>query len=98
MNETNIDEVKKQLNEIIATYKKPIRGKFAVLMPFKKEILTLKARGATAVEITGIMEKCKVKVSKDTVQRFLHAMKPQKRASHSASAPPTGTRTGSKTQ
>ena len=87
MSETNIDEVKKQLNEIIAAYEKPVRGKFAALMPFKKEIFTLKERGATAAEIMAIMTKCKVTVSKDTVQRFLHDMKPKKRNRVASKAP-----------
>ena len=79
MSEVNIDEVKKKLNTIIAGYEKPMRGKFAALMPFKTEIFKLKAKGATAIEIRDIMDEAKVTVSKDTMQRFLHDMKPQKR-------------------
>lgn len=88
MNEVNIDEVNTQLDEIIAKYQKPIRGKFAALMPFKKRILALKEKGATAEEITGFMTKCKLTVSKDTMQRFLHDMRPKRRNS-AASKPAT---------
>lgn len=75
MAEINITEAKAQLREIVKKYQKPMRGKLGLLSPLKAELLELRKKGASIAEITGYLAECKITVSKDTVQRFLHAAK-----------------------
>lgn len=81
MNEIDMDEVKQQLQEFTQAYQRPLRGKFAVLMPLKDEIVELDRRGAASGEISAILAQFKITVSKDTVSRFLREESRKERGS-----------------
>jgi len=82
MSEININEVKQQLREVARNYRRPMRGKFAVLAPFKEEIVELSRRGAASGDIASILAQFQVAVSKDTVARFLREETRKDRATH----------------
>lgn len=71
MNESNINAVKEQLHQFTQTYQRPLRGKLAVLMPLRDEVLELARKGAASGEIASILAQYQITVSKDTVSRFL---------------------------
>ena len=71
MNEININAVKQQLRQFTDTYQRPLRGKLAVLMPLRDEVLELARKGAASGEIASVLAQYQVTVSKDTVGRFL---------------------------
>lgn len=71
MNEININAVKEQLHQFAQNYQRPLRGKFAVLMPLKDEVLELARKGAASGEIASVLAQYQITVSKDTVSRFL---------------------------
>jgi len=71
MTELNMDAVKEQLRSLVDSYERPLRGKFAVLMPLRDEIIELEKKGASTGEIASMLAQSQVSVSKDTVGRFL---------------------------
>jgi len=78
MTQLNMDAVKKQLRSLAADYERPLRGKFAVLMPLREEIIQLERKGASTGEIAAMLAQCQVAVSKDTVGRFLRMEKKER--------------------
>jgi hypothetical protein len=88
MNEKEIKEIKAKLREYAKAYKRPLHGKLAILEPFKDELLDLEAKGVSKGEIAAELEACKVKVSKDTIQRFLRVVKQKKSSRSEESDPP----------
>ena len=73
-----MDAVKEQLRSLAADYERPLRGKFAVLMPLREEIIELERKGASTGEIAAMLAQCQVAVSKDTVGRFLRMEKKER--------------------
>jgi hypothetical protein len=71
MNQIEISAVKEQLRQFTQSYRRPLRGKFAVLMPLRDEIMELERKGAASGEIASILAQYQIAVSKDTVARFL---------------------------
>ena len=71
MNEININAVKEQLRQFTRAYQRPLRGKFALLMPLRDEIMELERKGAVSGEIATILAQYQITASKDTVARFL---------------------------
>ena len=88
MTQLNMDAVKEQLRSLAADYERPLRGKFAVLMPLREEIIELERKGASTGEIAAMLAQCQVTVSKDTVGRFLRQ---ESKAGRNGHAKKTGT-------
>jgi hypothetical protein len=78
MTQLNMDAVKEQLRSLAADYERPLRGKFALLMPLREEIIQLERKGASTGEIAALLAQCQVAVSKDTVGRFLRMEKKER--------------------
>ncbi len=79
MKPTNIESAKQQLQSIVASFERPARGKLALLLPLREEILELDKRGAVSADIAAILAQCQITVSKDTVARFLRTEKQKDR-------------------
>lgn len=88
MTQLNMDAVKEQLRSLAADYERPLRGKFAVLMPLREEIIELERKGASTGEIAAMLAQCQITVSKDTVGRFLRQ---ESKAGRNGHAKKTGT-------
>jgi len=71
MNQIDMSAVKQQLREFTQSYRRPLRGKFAVLAPLREEIIELSQKGAASGEIASVLAQYQITVSKDTVARFL---------------------------
>jgi IS30 family transposase len=71
MNQIDMSAVKQQLREFTQGYQRPLRGKLAVLMPLRDEVLELARKGAASGEIASVLAQYQITVSKDTVSRFL---------------------------
>lgn len=88
MTQLNMDAVKEQLRSLAADYERPLRGKFAVLMPLRAEIIELERKGASTGEIAAMLAQCQITVSKDTVGRFLRQESKAGRNSHAKKTGP----------
>jgi hypothetical protein len=71
MSQNNVSAAKEQLGQIAKSYQRPLRGKLALLAALREEIMELDSKGATGAEITEMLAQCQIKLSKDTVARFL---------------------------
>jgi hypothetical protein len=71
MNEINANAAKEQLRSLVKSYSRPLRGKLALLAALREEIIELDGKGATSAEIAAMLAQCQIKLSKDTVARFL---------------------------
>jgi len=78
MNDTDVNAAKQQLRRLTDAYRRPLRGKFAELMPLRQEIIELDGKGASGGEIAAMLAQCQVAVSKDTVGRFLRMEKKER--------------------
>jgi len=88
MSDTDMNAAKQQLRSLTDAYQRPLRGKFAVLMPLRQEIIELDRKGASGGEIAAMLAQCQVTVSKDTVGRFLRQ---ESKAGRNGHAKKTGT-------
>jgi hypothetical protein len=73
-----MDAVKEQFSSLVDSYERPLRGKFAVLVPLRDGIIKLENKGASTGEIVSMLAQCQVTVSKDTVGRFLRVEKKER--------------------
>jgi IS30 family transposase len=71
MPEPDIEEIKAHLRESIKNYKKPLRGKLALLALLKKEVLDFREKGASAEYIAEKLKEKNFSVSKDTILKFI---------------------------
>jgi len=71
MSQNNVSAAKEQLHSLVKSYSRPLRGKLALLAALREEIMELDSKGATGAEITEMLAQCQIKLSKDTVARFL---------------------------
>jgi hypothetical protein len=97
MNQIDMNAVKQQLREFTQGYRRPLRGKFAVLMPLRDEIMELERKGAASGEIASILAQYQVTVSKDTVARFLREEARKERGSRAKKNGPEAQTNGSET-
>ena len=82
MSDTDVNAAKQQLRRLTDAYQRPLRGKFAELMPLRQEIIELDGKGASGGEIAAMLAQCQITVSKDTVGRFLRQESKNERNSH----------------
>jgi IS30 family transposase len=88
MSDTEMNAAKQQLRRLTDAYQRPLRGKFAVLMPLRQEIIELDRKGASGGEIAALLAQCQITVSKDTVGRFLRQESKAERNSHAKKTGP----------
>jgi hypothetical protein len=83
MSEINIGEIKTRLRDIIASFQKSPRGKFALLLPFRDEIFQLRKKGATLKNIAEILTQCKItekEIKPDNISKYFARAKQPTRA------------------
>jgi hypothetical protein len=73
MSQNNVSAAKEQLRSLVKSYSRPLRGKLALLAALREEIMELDGKGATSAEIAAMLAQCQIKLSKDTVARFLRS-------------------------
>jgi hypothetical protein len=71
-NAANLDSVKQKLDRVVASFKPIVRSKIENLLPLKDQIIQLKKKGASNAVVAGFITQSGMKVSGDTVMRFLH--------------------------
>ncbi len=79
MIQNNVSAAKEQLRSLVTSYSRPLRGKLALLAALREEIMALDKKGATSAEIAEMLAQCQIKLSKDTVARFLRTEAAQER-------------------
>lgn len=80
MPDIDIAGIKAHLRETLKTFKKPLRGKLALLALMKNEVLDLRAKGASAEYIAEKLKEKNFAVSKDTILKFLPKKKRTKKS------------------
>jgi hypothetical protein len=98
MNDTDVNAAKQQLRRLTDAYQRPLRGKFAELMPLRQEIIELDGKGASGGEIAALLAQCQITVSKDTVGRFLRQESKAGRNSHAKKTGPAPQASGTEGQ
>lgn len=88
MNEINANAAKEQLRSLVNSYSRPLRGKLALLAALREEIIELDSKGATSAEIAALLAQCQIKLSKDTVARFLRTEATKERKTHAKKPAP----------
>lgn len=66
----NEDEVRDALDEAAKNYKPPTKPRFTTLMPFKKQVESLRTHKASYRTIAKLLERYAVQTTRETVRRF----------------------------